>query len=259
MKRAAWLLFSALTMFLDIASARDRGELAGLIQDTSGGALIAASVMVMDQDSGIRRSGRTDAQGAYAIPALPAGHYKVIVRKSGFQTIVRWNVQIERGEDARLDFVMPVGSMQEVITIEGGPSPVNTSDGSVGRLESVQAIDFLPLSGRGVMSLLDLSPGVIATPAAGGEAGQFSASGLRANTNYFTVDGLSANTSVTGAGLPAQFAGAALPAMTAFGSTENLASMDALDGVQILVSSFAPEFGRLPGAQVALTTRAGSE
>jgi hypothetical protein len=257
MKRSAWLLFFAA---LKIAFAGERpGELAGLIQDTSGGALVAASVTIVDQNSGIRRVGRTDGEGAYAIPALPSGDYKVTVRKSGFQTMIRWNVKIEPDQAMRLDFVMPVGSIQQVINIESGPSPVNTNDGSVGTLVGRKSIESLPVSGRGVMSLVELSPGVVATPAAQGEAGQFSANGLRANTNYFTVDGVSANTSITGAGLPAQFAGAALPSTTAFGSTENLASMDALDEVHVLTSSFAPQFGHLPGAQVALTTRSGTE
>src|SRR5581483_4901580 len=144
------------------------------------------------------------------------------------------------------------------ITIEGGPSPMNANDASVGTFVGRDAIDSLPVNGRGVMSLVELAPGVVGTPAANGEPGQFSANGQRANTNYFTVDGVSANTSITGAGLPAQFAGNALPAMTAFGSTGNIASMDALEEIHVLTSSFSPQYGRLPGAQVALTTRSGS-
>jgi hypothetical protein len=254
-KLAVCLLFASLSP----AFGHDHADLAGLIDDTSGGALVAVGVTVMEQDTGTRRTAQTDGEGAYVIPALPAGRYKVTVRKPGFQTIVRWNVAVDPGHDLRLDFVMRVGSMQEVITIEGGPAPVNTSDASVGTVVGRKIIESLPVSGRGVMSLVELSPGVVATPAAAGEPGQFSANGLRANTNYFTVDGVSANTSITGAGLPAQFAGAALPAMTAFGNTDNLASKDALDEVQILSSSFAPQYGRLPGAQVALSTRSGSD
>ncbi len=248
---ALWLTAATL------AAAGD-GVLAGLIQDRTGAAMVSASVTAMDQETGIRRSTHADGTGAYEIAALPPGQYKLTVRKPGFQTIVRWNVAIGSGQDARLDFAMQVGSMHEVITIEGGPNPIHTEDGSVGTVVGRKAIETLPINGRGVMSLVELSPGIVATPAAGGEAGQFSANGLRANTNYFTIDGVSANSGVTSGGLPAQFAGVALPAMTAFGSTHNLVSQDALDEVHILTSSFAPQYGRLPGAQVALTTRSGS-
>lgn len=203
MMRAACLLLASLA----IVSARDRGELAGLIQDTSGGALVAASLTLVNLDSGVRRTGRTDGEGAYSIPALPDGTYKATVRKPGFQTVIRWNVSIQQGQATRLDFVMTVGSMLQTITIQGGPSPINTNDGSVGTVIGREVIASLPVNGRGILSLAELSPGVVATPAARGEAGQFSANGLRANTNSFTVDGVSANTSITGAGLPAQFAG----------------------------------------------------
>jgi hypothetical protein len=255
MMRRAALLLAAITVGL----AEDRGGMAGLIQDTSGGVLVAATVTVMEQDSGVRRVTQTDGEGAYAVFNLPEGQYKVTVRRSGFQTIVRWNVKVEPGQSTRLDFVMEVGSTQQTIEIQGGPSPINTNDGSSGTVVRRETAGALPINGRGLLSLLELSPGVVTTAAAQGEAGQFSVNGLRPNTNYFTVDGISANTSITGAGLPAQFAGSALPAMTAFGSTDNLATMEALDEVRLLTSSFAPEFGRLPGGQVALTTRSGSD
>ena len=255
MTRLTVLLFAALS----VAIGGDNSGLAGLIQDSSGGALVDASVTVMDQDSGIRRVIRTDGEGAYAVFGLSEGQHKVTVRRSGFQTIVRWNVKVEPAQNARLDFVMQVGSIQQTINVEGGVPPINANDGSSGTVMERGEVEPLSINGRGLLSLVELSPGVVATPAAQGEAGQFSVNGLRSNTNYFTVDGVSANTSITGAGLPAQFAGAALPAMTAFGSTENLTSMDALDEIRLLTSSFAPEFGRAPGAQVAVTTRSGSD
>jgi hypothetical protein len=241
------------------ALANERGGIAGLVQDASGGVLVGANVTAVQQDSGVRWLAHTDGEGSYAVFNLPEGQYKVTVRRSGFQTIVRWNVEVEPRRTMRLDFVMEVGSTQQTIEIHGGPSPININDGSSGTVARRDAVGDLPVNGRGILSLVELSPGVVTTPAAQGEAGQFSVNGLRPNTNYFTVDGVSANTGITGAGLPAQFAGAALPAMTAFGSTDNLAMADALDEVRLLTSSFAPESGRVPGGQVALTTRSGSD
>src|SRR5689334_3611772 len=168
MRSAAVLLLTTLAF----ASARDRGELTGLIQDTSGGALASAIVTAVDQDSGIRRSGRTDGTGAYIFTALPAGEYKVSVRKPGFQSVIRWNVHVDAAETMRLDFVMTVGSMNQVITIEGAPPLINAQDASTGTRFGREAIDELPISGRGVISLIELSPGVVATAAAIGEPGQ---------------------------------------------------------------------------------------
>ena len=234
-------------------------DVSGSVQDSTGAALDSATVTVMDEDTGVRRTVRTATDGAYVIPGLPAGLYRVMVRRPGFQSIVRWNIRLEPAATGlRLDFVLLVGSMRNVVTVEGSAPTRNVNDASVGTVVGRDTVERLPVNGRGILSLVELAPGVVATPAANGEAGQFSTNGLRANTNYFTVDGLAANTGVSGGGLPAQFAGNALPAMTAFGSTQNLASTAALEEVRVLTSSFTPEYGRLPGAQVALTTRSGS-
>src|SRR5262249_4273030 len=45
---------------------------------------------------------------------------------------------------------------------------------------------------------------------------------------------------------------------SALGTTTNLASVDALEEFKVLTSSFAPEFGRTPGAQVVAITRSGT-
>ncbi len=233
--------------------------IAGVIQDATGAALVDVSLTAVEEETGFRRSAMSNGEGVYYLPALAPGVYKVTARKVGFRTVARVNVAAVEGDAVRVDFVLPVGSIREVITVEGAPEMVNASDGSVGTTIGKILIDGLPLNGRGVLSLTDLSPGILATPASAGEAGQFSANGQRANANYFTVDGVSANTGVSGSAVPAQFAGGSLPGMTAFGSTQNLVSLEALLEVRLDTSSFAPEFGRMPGAQVAMSTRTGSD
>src|SRR5690348_6518015 len=193
-RQRGWKLLLALFAGAAALAAAERGEVAGLVQDTSGAVLVGAGVTIMDESTGIRRTTRTDDEGVYDIAGLPPGTYKVTVRKPGFQTMVRLNVDVGAGAELRFDFALRLGSMKEVITVEGGTPAVNTADASVGTLVGRGAIETLPTNGRGVLALAELAPGVVATPATGGEAGQFSANGLRSNTNYFTLDGVSANT-----------------------------------------------------------------
>ena len=87
--------------------------------------------------------------------------------------------------------------------------------------------------------------------------GQFSVNGQRTSTNYFTVDGVSANFGTNNfAGYNPAVAGA-VPATSMQGSFSNLVSVDALQEFKIQTSTFSPEFGRSPGAQVSLVTRSG--
>ena len=51
---------------------------------------------------------------------------------------------------------------------------------------------------------------------------------------------------------------AQLPATSALGGTSNLVSLDALEEFRIQTSTFAPEYGRTPGAQISVVTRSGT-
>jgi hypothetical protein len=248
-----------LLMIATSAYTADRAVLTGRVEDGSGAVLVDASLSAVDEETGIRRSARSDAAGVYTIAGLGPGSYKVSARKPGFQTLARLHVEVAAGRQTRLDFVLSVGSIREVITVEEPPRLLHLEDAAVGFTADRTRIDTLPLNGRGILGLAELAPGVLSTPASRGEAGQFTANGQRPNTNWFSVDGLSANSGVTGSSTPGQFSGGTLPAMTAFGGTENIAVLGAIQEVRVETSSFAPAFGRMPGAQVAIVTRSGSD
>src|SRR5204863_6367364 len=127
--------------------------------------------------------------------------------------------------------------VQETITVEGTTPLGAQEDGAIGAHVVREEIQRLPLGGRGVLGLLELSPGTNVTPATRGEAGQFTANGQRPNANYFTVDGVSANTGVTAGGLPAQATGGVLPAMSAFGSLDSLLPLEAVDEFRVQTSN----------------------
>jgi hypothetical protein len=239
-------------------SAQQWCSLSGLILDSSAGTVPDAMVSVINEDTGFRRMMQSRTDGVYAVASLQPGTYKVIVRKDGFHTVVRFGVRLDASQSARLDFQLVVGSVQETITVRGEVGWLDRGDASVGILIAGDEAEHLPLNGHGLMSLIELAPGAVATPATRGESGQFTVDGQRPNAHYFTVDGVSANTGVSGGGLPAQSTGGALPGMSAFGSLHNLMSLEELQEVRVQVSTTVPQFGRLPGAQVSLSSRSGA-
>ncbi len=248
----------ALLVFGVAAAAQTRASLAGNVRDASDSAIPGVTVTAWNQETGLRRTTQTGSDGRYDIDSIPAGVYKVAVRRPGFQTQVRLDFELQPDAGA-LDFVLQVGSIHEVVTIRGGPPPLNASDASVAVSLNRGFAQSLPLNGRGILSLIELAPGMVATPATLGEAGQFSVSGQRQNANFLEVDGVGVNSGVSGSGLPAQFSGGTLPMMTAFGSTHTLASLDEVEDVRVETSSFAAEYGRMPGGHISLTTRSGTE
>ncbi len=136
---------------------------------------------------------------------------------------------------------------------------LNTSDASVSTLIGNRFVENLPLNGRSFSSLIDLAPGVVLAPASIYEQGQFSVNGQRPDANYFLVDGVSANLGNVGAGSSLYQGGAGqLPVTSSFGGTSNLVSLDALEEFRIQTSTFAPEYGRTPGAQISVVTKSGT-
>ena len=240
------------------APAQRSAYLYGRILDPSEAAVSDAVVTVVNEETGFRHITESQTDGEYVVSSLRPGIYKVTVRKDGFRTMIRFNVKLEVQQPARADFTLSVGAVQETITVEGSAPLVGQEDASIGIRVFHDEIQRLPLNGRGVLSLLELSPGTNVTPATRGEAGQFTANGQRPNANYFTVDGASANTGVTAGGLPAQATGGVLPAMSAFGSLDSLLPLEAVDEFRVQTSSEGSELGRLPGATISLASRSGT-
>ena len=79
---------------------------------------------------------------------------------------------------------------------------------------------------------------------AGGDPGQFSVNGQRADANYWMVDGVSAN---LGAGVSYVGVAGSVGATSALGGTNSLVSVDALQEFRILTSTYARNLGARPG------------
>jgi len=234
-------------------------ELSGVITDPAGLAITGARTVVERVDTGVMREVASSQRGEYSVPALQPGAYNITIEATGFATLHQNDVRLEVSQRARLDFRLSIGTAAEAITVEGTASLPNTSDASVSTVIGNQFVENLPLNGRSFSSLIPLSPGVVLTPANFYEEGQFSVNGQRPDANYFMVDGVSANLGTAGSGANLLQGGAGqLPATSAFGGTSNLVSLDALEEFRIQTSTFAPEYGRTPGAQISVVTKAGS-
>ena len=255
------LLSLAVVVCVSIAPARAQryGEVFGRIVDFSQGGVFDASITIVDEDTGFRRTVQSETGGAYAVGSLAPGSYKITVRKEGFRPVMKFGVKVSSGAAAREDFQLPLGSMEESVTVVGTAPALERPDASAGGQFDLDEVGQLPLNGRGVITLLELIPGTNVIPATRGDAGQFTTSGMRPNTNLFTVDGVSANTGVSAGGLPAQSSGGALPALSAFGSLDSMISVEAVQDFKLQTSTAVAEFGRMPGASIALSSRAGTD
>jgi hypothetical protein len=233
-------------------------SLTGRITDPSKALIVDAKIAAISAGTNIRHETTTNASGEYYLANLPPSPYRIEIEKTGFKRLIKPDVILHVQDALEIDFEMALGAASETVTVEAGAPLVNAESGTVSTVIDRTFVENLPLNGRSFQTLIMLTPGVVVTATAFDDQGQFSVNGQRADANYFTVDGVSANFGVTAYGPLVQTAGGALPALSASGGTNSLVSVDAMQEFRIQTSSFAPEFGRTPGGQVSVVTRSGT-
>ena len=233
-------------------------SLSGRITDPSKAVIAGARVTAISASTNVRYETTSNGSGEYYLGNLPPSSYRIEIEKQGFSKLVKPEVVLHVQDALRIDLDMKVGSASETVTVEGGAPLVNTETATVSTVVDRTFVENLPLNGRSSQTLIMLTPGVVVTPASFGDQGQFSVNGQRTDTNYFSVDGVSANFGVTGFFPLGQTGGGALPALSPLGGTNSLVSVDAMQEFRVQTSSFAPEFGRTPGGQISIASRSGT-
>ena len=152
------------------AQAQRSAFLSGRVLDPSGAAVPEAFITAVNQESGFRRTTASDSEGAYIIASLDPGLYKVTVRKEGFIGMIRFDVHVALLEPARVDFNLIVGAVQETITVEGTAPLMAHEDGAIGARIFHDDVQRVPLGGRGLLALVEFSPGTNVTPATRGDS-----------------------------------------------------------------------------------------
>ena len=233
-------------------------RLSGFVKDPSGSAVPRASVEARAVDTGLRIQILTNESGVYSFASLKPGIYAVTVKAAGFQTAATEGVKLEVAQPAALDFAMKLGDTLETVTVSAAADMLHSTDASVSTVVTREFVENLPLNGRSFNSLVELTPGTVTMPVSENSRGQYAINGQRADANYYTVDGVSANIGSGASQAPGQGGSGSTVGAASFGGTNNLVSIDALQEFRILTSAYAPEYGRSPGGQIAVATRSGT-
>lgn len=233
-------------------------DLSGSVVDSSGAVISGATVIVSNAATGLQRNVTTNENGAFSVLLLPPGTYTVRVERDGFSPVEVKDVVLNVNDQRSLQVQLQVGAVGQTVTVNAEASTVR-DDAAVATVVDRQFVGNLPLNGRSFQSLITLTPGVVVVPSQTNYNGQFSVNGQRPEANSFSVDGVSANIGGTSPlFVPGSQTSGNLPGLTAFGTTQSLASVDALQEFKIQTSTYSAEYGRQPGGQVSIVTRSGT-
>lgn len=177
------------------------GTISGTITDPSGAVVKDAPITVRNKATGFTRQTKSENDGTYSAPALPAGDYEMRVQAQGFRTMQR-DVTVNVGTIVKIDLALEVGQTTEVVTVEAaGAAQINYEGHSIDGIISREKIQDLPLNGRSALNLALLEPGVTVSPGTTSQTNALftvSVLGGEANKTAITVDGGNVRNAIEG-------------------------------------------------------------
>lgn len=247
-RTGAGILGLTLLLVAGIAWASIVGTISGTVTDQTGAIVPGAAVLIRDTETGIQHSMRTDSAGFYSFPALPVGHYDVVITANGFKQYRETGLVLNVNENIRVDARLQVGEIQQQVSVSSSIVHVATASTQMGETIASAKMARLPLNGRSYTDLLALQPGV--APASSGEngansvsgdlnPGAISISGQRESANGFVLNGGSAEEKL-------------------YNAAAIVPDLDSIAEFRIITNNGSAEYGNYSGGVVNVVTKSGT-
>src|SRR4029077_9527736 len=110
--------------------------------------------------TGMAHTAATSPEGTFEVRYLVPGEYVVELHAAGFRGERRTGVVIQLGQQARIDFTLQVGAVQETVEVNAGVPLLQTENATIAGVVDQERVEALPLNGRRFDDLAVLTPGV---------------------------------------------------------------------------------------------------
>jgi hypothetical protein len=222
------------------AQVRITGAISGTVTDSSDAVIPGATVQLKDEGTGITKETVSNESGLFSFPDLNHGSYQITVKLSGFQTAMVSKIVVEAGLTTDLRIRLSVGNLEEVVTVEGASPVLVTSSNLIGGTIGRQAIESMPIAGRDLFTLAELTPG-----AARPQGGSPHYNGMPGGTINPTIDGVNNSSNGWKSG-----------GTSFFGTVP--ARLGAIEEVTVETSGQGAEAGAMGGVNLKFVTRRGT-
>ena len=153
-----WMMVSTL-LVIPVVGQTGLGVVRGTVQDPSKAVVPAAKATLVNNATGVMRSALTNVAGIYYFDAVPIGSNTLTIEAAGFK---KWEstLNVEAGQTLVVDPNMEVGSVDSIVEVTGNTFVVATEGAQVSDVKDALAIHDLPINGRQISNLFDLTAGV---------------------------------------------------------------------------------------------------
>ncbi len=232
-------VFAILALSFSAFAQVQNSEFVGTVTDQTGAAIANAKVTVTNPATNLNIATTTNASGNYTVKEIPVGTYKLTVEAPGFKTYNDNGVTANAGTIAHIDVKLQVGKASELVEVTGEAAIVATDDSKLSTTVSSAQISNLPLNGRNVFDLMQLSAGAVNVKGIDFEQGHGTVvNGLREDFGGYLINGLS-NKGLSGA-------------------VVNTPIQDTVEEFQQLQLNMSAQYGSAAGNVVNLVTKPGT-
>src|SRR5580658_3115380 len=254
----AWLVRrlpsgSAVFLFilLSLSGQAQNARFLGQVTDAQGASVANATVEITNQDTGAQTQTVTDASGAYGVPYLTAGNYRIVVQAPGFSVFVH-DVTLGMGQALIFNVQLTVGGSQTTVNVESGSelTELHLDSNEVSGTITGKEVAAIQLNGRNFTQLIALAPGVSnqtqQDEAKVGMAGSvaYSVNGGRTEYNSFQVDG----SETLNVGINKDHSTLIV-----------YPSIDAIQEIKVLTSNYGAQYPSTGNGTTIVTTKSGTD
>src|SRR5213596_1556602 len=156
-------VFAMMLMTATGAWAQATAELNGRVSDESGAVLPGVTITATQTDTRFTRTVVTDETGAWVMPNLPIGPYRLEMSLQGFRTYVQTGIVLQVNDNPVFNASMPLGTLAETVTVAGATPLVDVRSAGIREVVEQKRIVDLPLQTRQVTDLIVLAGGAVNT------------------------------------------------------------------------------------------------
>src|SRR5262249_53799929 len=123
-------------------------QIAGIVTDPAGAAVPGAQLTATQTETNTSYSAVSGVNGAYVMPYLPVGPYRLEVSASGFAKYVQTGILLSVGNNVAVNVALTIGSTQQQVQVSADAAMVETRDTATSQVIDQQRVLDLPLNGR---------------------------------------------------------------------------------------------------------------
>jgi hypothetical protein len=218
------------------------GALSGTVTDSTGAVIADATVTLVSESTQETQTATTGPNGTFQFSLLKPGRYDVTVEKSGFKRATQ-KPDVMLGQTASLNVRLEIGEASQTVEITESTPLLQTEDANITSNVDLRTLANMPNPGGDLSYVAQIAPGVTMNTSNGGGYGNFTAYGLPATANLFTINGNDYNDPFLN--------------LNNSGASNLLLGSNEVQEVAVVSNGYTGQYGRQAGAQVDYTTKSG--